>query len=108
MGKVLRQNCFNHPGRDAAARCPECGRFFCRECVAEHSGRVLCANCLTNETADEEVAPREKTRFVPFFLTLSQLVTGLFFLWMLFQFIGQLLLRISSEFHDGSVWSGIL
>ena len=27
-------------------RCPGCRRGFCRECVAEHEQRLLCAACL--------------------------------------------------------------
>ena len=36
MSNLIHQRCSNHPGREAAVRCPECGRFFCRECVTEH------------------------------------------------------------------------
>jgi hypothetical protein len=43
---LVQQRCFTHPGREAAARCPECGHGFCRECVTEHQGRVLCRACL--------------------------------------------------------------
>ena len=43
---LSQQRCFNHTSREAVARCPECGRFFCRECITEHDDRVLCAVCL--------------------------------------------------------------
>ncbi len=46
MAELSLQQCFNHAGREAAARCLECGRFFCRECVTEHGGRLLCGHCL--------------------------------------------------------------
>lgn len=108
MAKVLRQTCFNHPGRDAAARCPECRRFYCRECIAEHMDRVLCANCLKKETDSEPAVSRKRTAAASFLLAGFQCVTGLFFLWMLFQFFGQLLLRIPSDFHDGTIWSSRL
>jgi hypothetical protein len=39
------ERCRNHPERAAAARCPECVLFFCRECVTEHDGKLLCAAC---------------------------------------------------------------
>jgi hypothetical protein len=46
MQNLLLQRCFNHGMREAAARCPECGRFYCRECITEHDDRVLCSACL--------------------------------------------------------------
>ena len=39
-----------HAAREAAARCPACGEFFCRECVVEHAGKPLCASCLASIT----------------------------------------------------------
>ena len=44
--KLSRQRCANHALREAVARCPECHRHFCRECITEHSGKLLCNNCL--------------------------------------------------------------
>ena len=32
MNDLLYQRCFNHVLREAVARCPECLRYFCREC----------------------------------------------------------------------------
>ena len=52
MPDALRQSCFNHPDREASARCPACGNFFCHECVVEHGSRIICASCLAKETAD--------------------------------------------------------
>jgi hypothetical protein len=46
MIAALEQRCWNHEGREAVCRCPQCSRGFCRECVAEHEGRLLCAACL--------------------------------------------------------------
>ena len=43
---TLEQRCWNHETREAVCRCPQCGRSFCRECVSEHEGRLLCAACL--------------------------------------------------------------
>lgn len=28
------------------ARCPECGHTFCRECIVEYEGRMICKECL--------------------------------------------------------------
>jgi len=46
MQDLTHQRCHHHQFREAAARCPECGRYFCRECITEHADRVLCASCL--------------------------------------------------------------
>jgi hypothetical protein len=48
---VAQQRCWNHESREAACRCPECRRNFCRECVTEHESRLLCATCLKGVTA---------------------------------------------------------
>jgi hypothetical protein len=47
----LQQHCWNHEAREAACRC---GRSYCRECVSEHEGRLLCAACLTLVVARSE------------------------------------------------------
>jgi hypothetical protein len=53
-GMELQQRCWNHEAREAACRCPACGRSYCRECVSEHEGRLLCAACLSGVTAGLE------------------------------------------------------
>ena len=42
---ISQARCGNHAGREAVARCPECRGFFCRECITEHEGRLICAQC---------------------------------------------------------------
>jgi hypothetical protein len=97
---VLRERCFHHPEREAAARCPGCRRFYCRECVTEHAGRVLCAACLRD---------RSRTA-VPRALRLGRLfaaapfLLALLLLWLGFYGAGRLLLAVPSQFHDGTVW----
>ncbi len=46
MTELWTQRCQFHALREAVARCPECQRYFCRECVTEHDERLLCASCL--------------------------------------------------------------
>jgi len=38
--------CLFHPLREAAARCPNCGGTFCRECVTDEEGKLACPPCL--------------------------------------------------------------
>lgn len=93
---LTRQRCFNHELREAAARCPECGRFYCRECVTDHEGRVLCVTCIET-LAVQEAAPRR--RWGGLFLAL-QLVTALLLLWLTFLVIGQGLALLPDSFHE--------
>ena len=95
-----RQRCYNHAAREAVARCPECGRFYCRECVTEHEDRVLCASCLARLAGAG--GPGKKSRAA---LTLiSQLALGILILWLFFVVLGKGLLALPSSFHEGTVW----
>src|SRR5262245_28964525 len=94
------QRCFNHAGREAAARCPECRQYFCRECVTEHDDRVLCTTCLKNLTK-RGLAKRSA------FSTVSrvvQCVVGLFVAWFFFFLIGEGLIRLPAAFHATDLW----
>src|SRR5438132_254763 len=65
MEILARQRCLNHLNREAVARCPECKRFFCRECVTEHEDRLICAACLkklAKATARRRVRERATSR----------------------------------------------
>jgi len=92
---ISRQRCFNHATREAAARCPECGRYFCRECVSEHEDRLICAFCL-KRLGLRRKARRPSTIFV----RSTQVLVGLVILWSAFYLLGRLLLTIPSSFHD--------
>ena len=100
MNPVSSERCFNHRNREAAARCPECRRFFCRECVTEHDDKVICATCLKGLTADGR-STQQRLRAVSWFF---QFLAGLALVWGLFYGAGQFLLLIPSSFHEGNVW----
>ena len=100
MNDVVTQKCFNHRHREAAARCPQCERYFCRECVTEHDDRVICAGCLRKIAAPRRrVAPR-----LAGLLAVLRLAAGIMVLWLFFYYIGQGLLRLPSSFHEGTLW----
>jgi hypothetical protein len=103
MRPLVEARCFHHAQREAAARCPECGRHFCHECVTEHEHRVLCAECLRRLA--EAAGPRTARLGVPG-LTLGAMA-GLCALWVLFHLAGQVLLRIPSSFHEGTWWEAL-
>jgi uncharacterized paraquat-inducible protein A len=100
MNPIAQERCFNHRQREAVARCPECHRCFCRECITEHGDRVICAACL-------QTLAIHPTRRVAYnrllILTASSLVSFLM-LWLVFQAIGRGLLRLPSSFHEGTLW----
>ena len=55
---LLDQRCSNHALREAAVQCPSCKRFFCRECVTEHAGRMICVNCVAAVRPRENRSPQ--------------------------------------------------
>ena len=97
---IALQRCFNHSLREAAARCPECRKFFCRECVSEHDDRVICASCLKRLAAPA----LNKRRAFSAAMRSVQLLVGLLIAWFFFFSLGEGLLRIPDSFHETSVW----
>jgi len=100
MPVLAQQRCFHHAQRPASARCPQCGRFFCRECVTEHGGQVVCAGCLRKATAGPA-----KQRLWPGRLALALgVAAGLVLAWLAFLSVGEWLLTLPSQFHQGTIW----
>lgn len=100
MNTLRQQRCLHHPQREASARCPSCGHFFCRECTTEHGGRILCASCLARQARADTGAPRRRWR--PMRWVAGAL--GVAAMWVVFYSAGRLLLAIPAEVHEGSVW----
>ncbi len=92
---IAQERCFNHASREAVARCPECGRTFCRECISEHDDRVICAYCLRHlsKKAGRRYRLVGLVRFV-------QILMGVLLLWSSFYLLGKALLSIPSSFHE--------
>ena len=88
-----QQRCFHHAAREAVARCPSCTRFFCRECIVEHAGRVLCAACL----AGQAVSARDGSGWAGLWWSVTA-AAGFLFSWMAFYYLGGLLSRVPAEF----------
>ena len=94
---LTRKRCFHHAQREAAARCPECGHFYCRECVTEHDGRLLCTACLRKLSAPKERRPLR----LGFLWRPLQLGLGLGLAWAAFYVLGLVLLQTPAEWHEG-------
>ncbi|MBL0714819.1 MAG: hypothetical protein JJV98_14080 [Desulfosarcina sp.] len=94
------RRCAHHADREAVARCPRCGRYFCRECITEHAGCVLCARCLGSVRRQDDVRSGFLRRLAP----LVQFVFGLLLIWGCFFYLGQTLIALPDDFHEGTVW----
>lgn len=95
-----RALCLNHPRREAAARCTSCGQSYCRECITNYEGRMVCSACYKSKTEIKEKVPRDW--FVLF--AVLQTTLGFAALWVTVWFLGRVLLSIPSSFHEGTVW----
>ena len=101
MTAITDQHCFHHPQREAVVRCPECRRYYCRECVTEHDDRMLCSSCLARLAGQGRKAHRSWAQALK--LT-GQGVFGFLLLWYAFYLVGLTLLTIPHAFHEGTLW----
>jgi hypothetical protein len=97
---LLQQRCLNHSEREAIARCPSCGFYFCRECITEHDERILCASCLKKQNTKTE---RPRRNFAPVLRTMAALC-GLLTAWFFFYVVGRVLLATPTQFHEATLW----
>lgn len=101
MSDLHQRQCLNHAAREAVARCPECGHFYCRECIAEHEDRVICAACLRKllrpAKAGRSATTAWLSRGAAFGLSLT---VG----WLAFYLMGKILLTIPVSVHNGTLW----
>lgn len=102
MAGLIHERCLNHPAREAVARCPGCRRYYCRECVTDHEGKVLCAGCLKKLTA---AVPAHRRAVLAHVIRCAQLILGILTAWLFFYCLAQALLSIPTSFHEGAVWA---
>jgi hypothetical protein len=100
MPNLVHQRCANHANREAVARCLECGRYFCRECITEHEDRVLCKQCLEKALEPSGFA-KIRTGWV---LGVVHGLMGLSLAWFVFFYLGRVLLLLPDAFHEGTIW----
>jgi hypothetical protein len=91
MTPLIDQRCFHHPAREAVVRCPVCRRFYCRECVTEHDGRMVCASCAAAVTP-------QAARSSAVVAWIAGAGVGFLLAWLLFYYLGVMLARIPSDF----------
>jgi hypothetical protein len=102
MSTLAARRCVQHVAREAVARCPACAGDFCRECVVEHEGRLLCASCLTLEIAQAKPSRLAWSRWRDVVTTVGCFVL----LWTALYFLGTIVKAMPGELHEGSVWLG--
>ncbi len=93
MPRLALHRCFHHEDREAVCRCPNCARYFCRECVAPHDGRLLCSPCVLNLAAaasDTEAVRRVPRGIGQVFLA----VLTLLMVWLIFFLAGWTLIQL--------------
>jgi hypothetical protein len=105
LGALAQQRCALHELREAAGRCPECARYYCRECLTEHDGRVICSSCLAALLKKEDAATSTfGTSWIRPIIELSGLGLGLLAAWFYFYALGSFLTRYPAAFHEVSGW----
>ncbi len=88
--------CFVHPSREAVALCLECRRSYCRECVVDHDGRLICAACLgrlNNAGAGSTSSVRRALSF-------AGLGVALLFCWIFFYMTGRAFMLAEPARHS--------
>ena len=98
---MISTHCFHHADRESVARCPSCRRCFCRECITEHDGRVICARCLA-QLLETPTSPVRTSAWISTPLTV---LAGLASAWILFYVLGWIVLHIPDDIHDGTRWN---
>ncbi|MCX6604407.1 MAG: rhomboid family protein [Acidobacteria bacterium] len=88
---IAQLRCQQHPAREAIARCPNCRQSFCRECITEHDGRMLCLPCL----AKQAVPPAPPSALWPKLGWSLGAFAGLLLTWAFFLGLGEIFLRAS-------------
>jgi len=90
--------CFHHRQREAVARCAGCRHFFCRECIADHNGQMLCAACLR---AGRRRTSSSGSAWWALCKSCLYAAAGLMLAWLVFTLLANVLLRIPTTFHEG-------
>jgi hypothetical protein len=96
VSTLAQERCAFHPEREAAVRCRECSRFYCRECVTEHLGRMMCARCVGQALA----APVARGSSMLLWSALAGV--GFLLAWSIFYYFGMALARVPASFHGGT------
>lgn len=98
VAKILRQACTHHPDRESVGRCPECTHTYCRECITEHEGRVICAACLEAQQVKRTERAGGMTKVLK---GITGILMGFALAIGFYYLLGWGLLQIPENFHEG-------
>jgi hypothetical protein len=97
--------CANHSNREAAARCQECKRHFCRECITSYKDKMLCKSCLDGKNND--AVKKKESKHIIATILLLLIFSGSFFLnWLFFLWFGKILASIPDKFQNVEAFLG--
>lgn len=97
MPGLALQRCFHHEDREAVSRCPNCGRYFCRECVSPHEGRLLCSPCilsLAEQTEALQDVSGQRQRILRAVGQPIGAVLTLVLIWLIFYIVGWIIVQL--------------
>lgn len=92
---LSQQRCFHHEAREAVCRCMGCSRSFCRECVVDHDGRLVCASCLHARTNSAVAQSRIRS-----LRSLVFAVAGVLAAWIFFYTAGRVVVSIALAWDE--------
>ena len=61
---------------------------------------MICADCLTEMASESDSSRWSLVRLIPYMAALA----GVLVAWMAYYYIGQILLGMPHEFHEGFMW----
>jgi len=96
MTAIALERCWNHAAREAVCRCPGCARFYCRECVTEHEGRLLCAACVAGVAA----RPHRRATWLGKLAGPAAAAAGLLIAWLAFYGTARLIAELTDRLEE--------
>jgi len=95
---VYSKRCSNHPSREAVARCPICQKFYCRECITEHDGKMLCKYCLESKIESQK-NDKKSSLFLKQVIIVILFISSFALSWFLFAMLGKIIMLFPQKYH---------
>jgi len=102
---IYSKRCVNHSSRESVAICPVCSKTYCRECITEHKGKMLCRNCLEEQIQKNNKAKKNRTK-IKATIMIVLFVTAFFSSWFFFALTGYFLASMPQKYHLSKIFEG--